>query len=105
VAALRLEEANKAFHEYLDIDPNGKPINDKLKLSVFLLDGLAKVSGAAFKESYCFALSNNCRLRAVILTTISNRKLSISRWRQHVLLPVSGNSDRDASLQMVMDIN
>ena len=48
--ALRLEEAKKAFHEYRDIYPNGESVNDKLKLSVFLLDGLAKVPGAAFKE-------------------------------------------------------
>ena len=48
--ALRLEEAKKAFHEYQDIYPNGESVDDKLKLSVFLLDGLAKVSGAAFKE-------------------------------------------------------
>lgn len=48
--ALRLEEAKKAFHEYQDIYPNGESVDDKLKLSFFLLDGLAKVSGAAFEE-------------------------------------------------------
>ena len=47
---LRLEEAKKAFHEYRDIYPNGESVDDKLKLSVFLLDGLAKVSGATFTE-------------------------------------------------------
>jgi tetratricopeptide (TPR) repeat protein len=48
--ALRLEEAKKAFHEYRDIYPNGESVDYKLKLAVFLLDGLAKVSGAAFEE-------------------------------------------------------
>ena len=48
--ALRLEEAKKAFHEYQDIYPNGESVDDKLELSVFLLDGLAKVPGAVFKE-------------------------------------------------------
>ena len=48
--ALRLEKAKKAFHEYRDIYPHGESVDDKLKLSVFLLDGLAKVSGVTFKE-------------------------------------------------------
>ncbi len=48
--AFRLEEAKKAFQEYQNIYPNGESVDDKLKLSVFLLDGLAKVSGAAFEE-------------------------------------------------------
>jgi len=48
--ALRLEEAKRAFHEYRDVYPNGESVDDKLKLSVFLWDGLTKVSGAAFKE-------------------------------------------------------
>jgi tetratricopeptide (TPR) repeat protein len=48
--SLRLEEAKKAFHEYRDIYPNGDSVDDKLKLSVFLLDGLAKVSGDTLKK-------------------------------------------------------
>jgi tetratricopeptide (TPR) repeat protein len=45
---LRLEEAQKAFHEYRDIYPNGESVDDKLKLSGFLLDGLAKLAGTVF---------------------------------------------------------
>jgi hypothetical protein len=35
--ALRLEEAKKAFQEYQAIYPNGESVDDKLKLSIFLL--------------------------------------------------------------------
>lgn len=45
---LKLEEAKKAFREYQNIYPNGESVDDKLKLSVFLSDGLAKASSAAF---------------------------------------------------------
>jgi hypothetical protein len=47
--ALRLEEAMKAFYEYRDIY-HAESVDEKLKLSAFLSDGLARVSGAACGE-------------------------------------------------------
>lgn len=48
--ALRLEEAKRAFEEYRGIYPQGQPVEDKLKLSLFLMDGLAKSGGTGHDE-------------------------------------------------------
>jgi tetratricopeptide (TPR) repeat protein len=48
--ALRLEEAKKAFQEYREIYPNGESVDDRIKLTVFLLDGLASVSSLALAK-------------------------------------------------------
>ncbi|MFZ4440310.1 MAG: tetratricopeptide repeat protein [Syntrophales bacterium] len=45
--ALRLEEAKKDLLEYKETYPKGESVDDRIKLTDFLLDGLASVSGLA----------------------------------------------------------